>query len=126
MSELPDPEAIFVAALRAQTPITALVATRISTKLGAVFPAVRVRLISGPSRPVANTGRPLMQWESWADDEAMAALLAQKIDGVADQLAGTYAMGKIVSSWPVGQYFHSDDEATNRQRYIGQIGIFTQ
>jgi hypothetical protein len=126
MSELPDPEAIFVAGLRAQPTITAWVSTRIGTKLGATFPAVRVRLISGASRLVANTGRPLMQWESWADDEAMAARVAQAIDGVADQLAGTYTGGKIVGSYPVGQYFHSDDEATTRTRYIGQIGLITQ
>jgi hypothetical protein len=126
MSEVPDPEAILVAALRAQSTVTAWVGTRISTRLGAIFPAVRVRLISGPSRPVINTGRPQLQWESWGDDEAMAARVAQAIDGVADSLAGIYTPGTIIASWGVGQYFHSDDDATTRTRYIGQIGLITQ
>jgi hypothetical protein len=126
MAEIPDPEAIFVAALRAQPTVSAWVGTRIGTKLGATFPAVRVRLGSGAGRPVINTGRPQMQWEAWGDDEASAARVAQAIDGVANSLAGTYTAGKIVASWGVGQYFHSDDEATARTRYIGQIGLITQ
>ena len=126
MSEVPDPEAILVAALRAQPTVTAWVSTRIATRLGAIFPAVRVRLVSGAGRPVINTGRPQLQWESWADDEATAARVAQAIDGVSDSLSGTYTAGKIISSWVVGQYFHSDDLATTRTRYIGQIGLITQ
>lgn len=126
MSTLPDPEALLTAALRSRPLITTWSGTRIGTKLGATFPAVRVTLITGPSRPLANTGQPSLQWEAWADTEEAAIILAKAIDGEADRLAGTYGPGVIITSWAQGQYFHSRDEETARQRYIGQIGLITQ
>jgi hypothetical protein len=126
MTAVPDPEAVFTAALRAKTEVSGLVATRVGTRLGATFPAVRVAVVGGASRPTNNTGSPTMQWEAWGNTEAEAALLAKAIDGVADELAGTYTAGKIVASWRQGYYFHSRDPETNRDRYLGQIGLLTQ
>jgi hypothetical protein len=126
MTAVPDPEALLVAALRAKTQVTGLVSTRIGTSLGATFPQVRVTLTGGSDRLVLNTGRPSLQWEAWGSTEGEAALVAVALDGVADELAGTYAAGRIISSWRQGNYFHSPDANTGRQRYIGQLGILTQ
>jgi hypothetical protein len=126
MSAIPDPEALLVQALRSKTEVIGLVGQRIDTKLGSTYPQVRVTLTGGPSRPVPRTGAPSLQWEAWAETEGAAALLAKAIDGVADELAGVYPAGSIVSSYHQGHYFHSPDAATGRQRYIGQIGMLTQ
>jgi len=132
VAELPDPEGIFIAALKAQPLVVARCGLSdsgnpaISTKIGAIFPAVRVTLVGGRSQPVIHTGSPTLQWEAWDSDEAKAALLARAINEVADQLAGIYSVGKIISSWALGFYYHSPDQETNRQRYLGQIGLLTQ
>lgn len=126
MTAVPDPEALLVAALRAKAEVTALVSMRIGTSLGATFPQIRVTLTGGSDRLVLNTGRPSLQWEAWGQNEAEAALVARVVDGVADELAGIYGSGRIVSSWRQGNYFHSPDASTGRQRYIGQLGILTQ
>ena len=126
MSEIPDPEAVLVQALRLQAGVTSWVAQRIDTKLGSTYPQVRVTLTGGAGRPVAHTGSPSLQWEAWANTEAEAARIAKAVDGVADELAGTYPAGTIKASYHQGHYFHSPDAATGKQRYIGQIGLLTQ
>jgi hypothetical protein len=126
MSEIPDPEALLVQALRLQTSVTSKVLQRIDTKLNTVYPCVRITLTGGASRPVPHTGSPSLQWEAWADTEGAAAQLAKAVDGVADELAGSYPAGVIKASYHQGHYFHSPDAATGKQRYIGQIGLLTQ
>lgn len=126
MTAVPDPEALLVAALRAKTEVSGLVSTRVGTSLGITFPAVRVTLTGGADRLVIATGRPSLQWEAWGSSEAEAALVARAVDGVVDELAGTYTSGRIVGSWRQGNYFHSPDASTGRQRYIGQLGLLTQ
>lgn len=126
MTAVPDPEALLVAALRAKTEVSSLVSTRVRTSLGDTYPQVRVTLTGGPDRPVPITGQPSLQWEAWGATEAEASALAKALDGVADELRGIYAPGTIVSSFRQGNYFHSPDATTGRQRYIGQIGLLTQ
>ena len=121
-----DGEALLNQALRVQPGVIAIAGTRIGTVLKGVYPCVRLTLVGGASPPVAETRSPSVQWEAWADSEAQAALLADAIDSVADKLAGTYASGVIVASWPQGHYFHSRDPQTARERYLGQIGLIVQ
>jgi hypothetical protein len=123
----PDAEALLTYGLRSRTAVIGLVpSTRISTSLGGVFPAIRITLTGGSGWVTLGTWQPSLQWEVWGNNEAEAALIADAVADEADDLAGVYAAGRIVGSWPQGHHFHSPDASTNRQRYIGQIGLLTQ
>jgi hypothetical protein len=123
-----DPEGVLVAALAAKSSVVALCGGRIGTALSGTYPAVRISLVGGRSKPVdeRSTKNPIVQWEAWGDTQGQAADLAREIDDQAEALRGTYSKGIVVASWASGHYFHSPDPETNRQRYIGQIGMITQ
>lgn len=128
---LPYPSALLVEALRARPAVAGLCDSEIATRLHGKFPAVRVGLVGGPDRPANATGRPLLQAECWGDGddddaEGQAEQLAAAVDDAAQDLAGAYAAGTIVSSWTVGHYLHAPDPDTRRERFIVQIGLLTQ
>jgi hypothetical protein len=129
---LPDAEALLIQALKAKPTVTVQCGGRIGTRLGGVYPAIRVTLLGGSSRQVENTGRPELQIECWGDGsdataETQAALLAQTIEAEVASLAGSYSVGQIVGAVVYGGILHSaPDTTTGRERYILQIGLLTQ
>jgi hypothetical protein len=121
-----DPEALFTAAMKAQGSVVGLCGNRIGTRLGGTFPALRITLAGGASPPTEGISSAVLQWESWGSSEADAALLAAAVYAAVKALRGTYSAGVIVSAWNQGHYFHSRDQETNRDRYLGQMGLLYQ
>jgi hypothetical protein len=129
---LPDAEALLVAALRAHPTVAALPSgQRIGTRLGGVYPAIRVTLLGGPPRPAHNTRRPEFQIECCGDGtggtaEIQASDMARTVEDIIPDLAGTYPQGTIVGAYLIGDILHSAFPDTNRERYIVQAGLIIQ
>lgn len=131
MSTPPDAEALFIQALRARPEVATLCGSRIGTRLGTVYPAVRITLVGGLGRNVSATRWPTLQWEAWGNGtdsvaEHQAVDLGREIEGSVEQLAGVYLSGIIVSAWVDGLMTHSPDPTSNRERYLGTIGLIAQ
>lgn len=127
----PDAEALLIQALKAQPEVATLCGGRIGTRLGTTYPAIRVTLLGGLGRSVAGTRWATLQWESWGNGtdsvaEHQASDLGRAVEGVVEQLAGVYASGHITSAWLDGLMSHSPDPTSNRERYLGSIGLITQ
>lgn len=129
----PSPEALLVQALKAITEVATLCGGRIATRLSGTYPAVRVTLTGGIGRSVSATGFPTLQWEAWGNGTDAAAQiqasdLAREIEAAVDdgRLAGVYTSGTIASAWVDGRMSHSADTTSNRERYLGTIGLIAQ
>lgn len=133
MPLLPSAEALLIAALREQPPVTAICGTRIGTRLSGTYPAIRVTTLGG-GESVEGTNSPDLQVECWGNGgdpaaEIQASELSRVVHSVAlSSLRGAYGAGIIVGSWCYGGPLHSPDASTSpaRERYIVTVGITMQ
>lgn len=126
---LPDAEALLIEALKTVT-LPAL-GGRVGTRLGQTFPAVRVTLLGGPSRPTDHTGLPDLQIEVWGAgpspiNEVEASNIALAIEDAVPDLAGVYSAGTIVAAVISSYLIHSPDTGSGRERYLFTVGLITQ
>lgn len=112
---MPDPEVVFVAALAAQSSITAIT-PRIGTRWSGTYPAIRVTLVGDSGAEQEGSRFVSFQVECVADDDATASLLARTVEAcrldIRRQTAGGWLALTDVTSIIPGY-----DEVTERARY---------
>jgi hypothetical protein len=131
MTVLPDPEALLITALRADTSIASVTGGRVATRLGAIFPAVRVTLVGGPPHPVIQIGRPELQVECWGNgtDSAaavQASLIARTIEAALPAIRGEYGTSWVITAYMGSGIIHSPDPDTARERYLFTVGLIVR
>jgi hypothetical protein len=104
---------------------------RISTRLGSIYPAIRVTLIGGATSSTEQVWRPDLQLDCCGDGtgtvaETQAAYIANLVYNSIPTLAGTYATGVIAGAHPNGFILHSAFSDTGRERYIVSLGLLIQ
>jgi hypothetical protein len=115
---LPDAETLAVAALAAQSSITAICSTRISTVIPSAptFPLIRVTKVGDFGYDNEGASDVVLQVECWADDDATASLLARTVQACWLDLRRITGGG-----WTALTEFTSGpmpDEESQRARYI--------
>lgn len=126
---LPDVVDLAITALAGQTPVTALVSTRLYSRLpdAPTWPLLVVSLVDHAESPEPALGTARVQVDSWGAgngpgyDQA-AFLLARTVVSVARDLRGTYAGGTIVGCSP-GLIVAAPDPDTGRARSIVDLII---
>jgi hypothetical protein len=116
---LPSAEVAAVAWAKAQPDLTPLHGGRVSTKLNATLPAIRVQRIGGsPADPWED--QPVVQFECWAADQGAADLLARSLVAALPTFRGAYPDGWVwayqIESGPF--YSPDDPQLSNNSRYI--------
>ncbi len=121
---LPGPEALLGAFYRNHPSLAPLHGGRVGTRLGGVYPAIRLaRLGSPPGHRWED--RPTVQVECWADEQAQADLLARTVVAVTPEVLGAHLQG-VVSGWDItlGPLW-SPDPTTARARYLIDVQLQT-
>lgn len=120
LSTLPDAEVLFVQALLLRAPVTAIVSTRIGTRISTtpVYPLIRLTKVAERFTDEEGVELVTVQVECWADSASQASLLARTVVACRLDLRGTYAAGWLslveVSSGPIPV----PDPISQRERWI--------
>lgn len=129
---LPDTLALGREALLAQTPVTAIVSTRVygSRIPGSpTYPLIVLSVVDDDEARDPALGEARLQADCWGAgsgpvEEEQARLLARTVRAVARDLAGTYTAGTVTGCAP-GQIISAPDPTTGRVRFIVDLLITT-
>jgi hypothetical protein len=124
LSVPPDPEAVFVGRLAAQSTLTALT-PRIGTRLSGTYPAIRITLVGDSGDDGEGRRFVAFQVEFWADDDATASLMARTFESCRLDIRGSSAGGYLALT-DVNSVTPGYDDTSERVRYFADVsGVIT-
>lgn len=128
---LPDPVALTIQALLAQTSLTALVGTRMYDRIpgNPTWPLLVVSAVSDDEERDPALGAARVQVDCWGagnspGDTATAQTIARTVRSTARDLAGTYAAGMLVDCSPA-LFAPAPDPTTGRARFVADLLLTT-
>lgn len=126
---LPDTIAVTREAFLAQTPITALVSTRIRARFVGNELQIVLETVADGEYDDPHHGQARVQANCWAaggsdTQTAEARLLARTVWSSARDLVGTYTAGKVITATPL-IFISAPDPTTGRARFIVDIQVAT-
>lgn len=120
---MPSPIRIVNAWAKSRPAITAVVGKRISPKLDATLPAIRLTNVGprdrGPEEALAR-----VQVECWADDHDTAEDLANVVVAQVPTLRGQWATGWVAGAAVALGPFASHDQKTDRPRFLLDLELW--
>lgn len=127
-----DVEKLLVAYFKAVPELTALVAGRVSTALPAtpVYPLVLLHRAGGTTRDQGVLDRALVQLEAWAAQgdhaSAVAVMSTLRASLRIGRFPGSYAAGVAVGADEISGPTYLRDAATNAERFVWTVQVFTR
>ena len=123
---LPSAQALTVAWLKANPELAAIHGGRVSTRLNATLPAVRVARVGGVS-PDVWEDNPVIQIECWAKDDVEADRLARTVVAALPTFRGKFPAGTVYSYSIDGGIYGSPDDPnlSNNVRSILTVRLLT-
>lgn len=118
------PDAAAIALLKADSTITAITSTRISTDYLPGTASIRVTLLGGTFAEQENW-RALLQLECWATDQIAAGQLATTVRQQWPTYRGTAGTGTwCAGAWLESNPFWLPDPDSDRPRYVLTVGLW--
>lgn len=118
------PDAAAIALLKANSAITAITGTRISTDYIAGAASLRITLIGGTQAEQENW-RALLQIECWATDQIVAGQLATAVREQWPSFRGPAGTGtQCIGAWLETNPYWMPDPDSDRPRYILTGGLW--